>query len=53
VFDCEQPTMKALKGMDTCWDDVPTVSENYARARDAIRTRVTTLIEQMIAQAKS
>src|SRR5690349_17175741 len=37
AFDCEQPTMKALRSMDTCWDDVPTVSEDYARARDAIR----------------
>src|ERR1044071_2186167 len=23
AFDCEQPAMKALKGMDACWDDVP------------------------------
>src|SRR5215813_12915978 len=23
AFDCEQPTMRALRSMDTCWDDVP------------------------------
>ena len=53
AFDCEQPTMKALKSMDTCWDDVPTVSEDYARARDAIRAHVATMIDQMIANPKS
>src|SRR5262249_30662970 len=34
AFDCEQPAMKAFQG-NACWDDVPTVSDGYARARDA------------------
>jgi protein-tyrosine-phosphatase len=53
AFDCEQPTMKALRSMDTCWDDVPTVSDDYARARDAIRAHVATMIDQMVANPKS
>jgi arsenate reductase (thioredoxin) len=53
AFDCEQPAMKALKGMDACWDDVPAVSDDYARARDAIRAHVAELVEKMIAQSKS
>ena len=53
AFDCEQPTMKALKSMDTCWDDVPAVSEDYGRARDAIRAHVATMIDQMVASPKS
>src|SRR5262249_34500125 len=46
AFDCGQPTMTALKGMDACWDDVPIVSADYARARDAIRAHVAAMIEQ-------
>jgi protein-tyrosine-phosphatase len=53
AFDCEQPTMKALKAMDTCWNDVPIVSDDYARARDAIRDHVAAMIDQMLAQARS
>jgi protein-tyrosine-phosphatase len=53
AFDCEQPTMKALKSLDTCWDDVPTVSDDYARARDAIRAHVATMIDQLVARPKS
>jgi len=53
AFDCEQPTMKALKSMDTCWDDVPTVSDDYARARDAIRAHVATMVDQLAARPKS
>jgi arsenate reductase (thioredoxin) len=49
AFDCEQPGMKALKAIDACWDDVPAVSSDYARARDAIRAHVAEMIEQMIA----
>ena len=49
AFDCEQPTMKALRSMDTCWDDVPTVSDDYGRARDAIRAHVATMVDQMLA----
>jgi hypothetical protein len=39
--------------MDACWDDVPTVSDDYARARDSIRAHVAAMIEQMLAQSKS
>jgi arsenate reductase (thioredoxin) len=53
AFDCKQPAMKALRSMDTCWDDVPTVSDDYARARDAIRAHVATMIDQMQAGPKS
>ncbi|HSS02966.1 MAG TPA: hypothetical protein VLM79_38150 [Kofleriaceae bacterium] len=53
AFDCEQPAMKALKGMDACWDDVPAVSSDYAHARDAIRAHVAEMVEQMIAQSRS
>lgn len=53
AFDCEQPAMKPLKGMDACWDDVPIVSDDYARARDAIRAHVAAMVEQMLAQARS
>jgi len=53
AFDCEQPTMKPLKGMDACWDDVPIVSDDYARARDAIRANVAAMIEQILAKEKS
>jgi arsenate reductase (thioredoxin) len=52
AFDCERPAMKALKGMDACWNDVPTVSDDYERARDAIRAHVAAMIQEMIAQAK-
>ncbi len=47
VFDCDEPTMKALQGMDDCWGDVPAVGENYARARDIIRAHVEGLANRM------
>lgn len=53
AFDCGQPTMKALKAMDTCWDDVPMVADDYARARNAIRAHVAAMIDQLLLQAKS
>jgi protein-tyrosine-phosphatase len=53
AFDCQQPTMKALKAMDACWDDVPAVSDDYARARDVIRAHVAAMVDQMLVQAKS
>lgn len=52
AFDCEQPGMKALKGMDDCWDDVPAVSADYARARDAIRVHVVAMVEQMLERSR-
>ena len=53
AFDCGEPTMKALNGMDACWDDVPAVSDDYARARDRIRAHVAEMVEQMLARPKS
>lgn len=53
AFDCEEPAMKALRGMDACWDDVPATGDDYARARDRIRAHVEAMVEQMIAQSKS
>lgn len=53
AFDCDQPAMKALRSMDTCWDDVPATGGGYARARDRIRAHVEAMVEQMVAQSKS
>ncbi|MEJ7598704.1 MAG: hypothetical protein WKG01_12415 [Kofleriaceae bacterium] len=47
VFDCEQPTMVALRGLDTCWNDTPAIGEGYAGARDAIRSHILGLVDQM------
>jgi len=48
AFDCEQPAMKALRGMDACWDDVPATGDDYARARDRIRAHVEAMVEEMV-----
>lgn len=53
AFDCEQTVMKALRGMDACWDDVPTVGDDYAAARDRIRAHVAEMVEQLGAQPAS
>lgn len=53
AFDCDQPAMRALRGMDLCWDDVPATGDEYARARDRIRAHVEALVEQMVLQRKS
>lgn len=53
AFDCEQPVMKALRGADACWDDVPATGEDYARARDRIRAHVEPLVEQLGADRSS
>jgi protein-tyrosine-phosphatase len=52
AFDCEQPGMKTVARRDACWDDVPAVSSDYARARETIRAHVAAMVEQMTAQAK-
>lgn len=52
AFDCEQPAMKALRGMDACWDDVPATGEDYVGARDRIRAHVEAMVEQMVAQGE-
>jgi protein-tyrosine-phosphatase len=50
AFDCEQPAMKALRGMDACWDDVPATADDYVGARDRIRAHVEAMVAQMVAQ---
>ena len=52
AFDCEEPAMKALRGMDACWDDVPATGQDYARARDRIRAHVEAMVDQMVAQGE-
>lgn len=49
AFDCGQPTMKVLRGMGACWDDVPATGDDYARARDVIRAHVVVMIEELLA----
>jgi arsenate reductase len=44
TFDCEEPTMKALSAMGTCWNDVPALADGYAGTRDGIRTHVARLV---------
>lgn len=53
AFDCRSPAMRPLAAMDACWDDVPTVSEDYGRARDAIRTHVAAMVEDMLAAPRT
>jgi protein-tyrosine-phosphatase len=53
AFDCDSPAMKALKAEGTCWNDVPTVSEDYPRARDAIRAHVASLVEDAAREPRS
>ena len=53
AFDCEQPAMKALRGMDACWDDVPATADDYAVARDRIRAHVEAMVDQLAKQTKS
>ena len=50
AFDCAQPAMTALRGMDACWDDVPATGDDYARARDAIRAHVATMLDELAAR---
>ena len=52
VIDVSYATGSGKESM-ACWDDVPLVSDDYARARDAIRAHVAAMIEQMVALAKS
>jgi len=53
AFDCPSPAMRPLAAMDACWDDVPTVSEDYARARDAIRTHVAAMVDDLLAAPRT
>lgn len=53
AFDCELPKMKAFKDIGACWNDVPTVGDDYAAARDTIHVHITAMIDQLIAQPGS
>jgi len=53
AFDCNQAAMKALKGMDACWDDVPATSDSYARAREIIRAHVSAVVDDLVAHGSS
>lgn len=44
TFGCELGDV-ASAGLPERWDDVPAVSEDYGRARDAIAARVRTLVD--------
>jgi protein-tyrosine-phosphatase len=50
AFDCGQPTMKVLRAMAACWDDVPATGDDYGRARDLIRAHVAAMIDELIAR---
>lgn len=45
TFGCQLDTPPGLACQR--WDDVPAVSENFGRARDAIAARVRTLVDQI------
>ena len=47
AFDCGLPAMKALRAMDACWDDVPTVGSDYAGARAVVRAHVAALLDEL------
>ena len=49
AFDCGQPTMKVLRAMGACWDDVPATGDDYGRARDVIRGHVAAMIDELLA----
>jgi arsenate reductase len=45
-FGCEIPNSMSEARIE-CWDDVPMVSDGFARARDVIVARVSLLIEKL------
>ena len=46
AFDCGVPAVSAMRATAVCWDDVPTVSDDYPRARDAIHAHVAALVDE-------
>ncbi|HEY2510070.1 MAG TPA: hypothetical protein VGI39_04415 [Polyangiaceae bacterium] len=46
AFDCDVPAMNSLRERARCWNDVPRVSDDYPRARDAIRAHVAPLVDE-------
>lgn len=47
VTFCELPEACTTAAPVECWDDVPPVSENYARARDNIVGRIRLLLDKL------
>jgi protein-tyrosine-phosphatase len=47
AFDCDAPTMKALRALGACWNDVPAIADGYAPARDAIHAHAAALVDEM------
>jgi protein-tyrosine-phosphatase len=45
---CDLSGLPTPKGRVVRWDDVPATSENFAAADEAIRQRVTQLIEELV-----
>ena len=50
---CDLTRFPAPAGRLVKWDDVPALSEDFARADDAIRRHVTALVEELVNQVKS
>jgi arsenate reductase len=48
---CDLSGLEAPRGTLVRWDEVPPVSEDFARADEAIRKRVTELIEELVRSA--
>ena len=48
---CDLSGLPQPRGNLVRWDDVPPLSEDFARADDAIRTRVTELIDELMRSA--
>ena len=50
---CDLSGLPEPRGKLIRWDDVPPLSEDFARADDAIRKRVTDLLEELLQAARS
>ena len=48
---CDLSGLEAPRGKLVRWDEVPPLSEDFARADEAIRKRVTDLIEELVRSA--
>jgi arsenate reductase len=50
---CDLKDLPAPRGALQKWDDVPALSEDFARADEAIRRRVADLVEELVRTAQS
>jgi protein-tyrosine-phosphatase len=48
---CDLSGLEERRGKLVRWDEVPPLSEDFARADEAIRKRVTELIEELVRSA--